>query len=350
MLLLSYSSVILLMYSYIYIQYIYIAFDFWGFSFRTSRNKHRRGGANVRSRSGKHLEPLNSVRSSRSEPTQPSKLSSVTSFHHNQRLNVAAAPSSASSSSSTFVPTLPPRRSEQEGTFTSNSYDTGAVMDIIRATRKVTRPNFREFFGKNGNAAVDTGGGDDGGKNVNINKVSEVDRRIDGVKRMQDIYVKEGHHERHLQQQVHEQYSGESSNGVIHQQQKQSIESRNLPKLKIDTPEPPPKTPTIEDFDLTDNEFSLISKYFSSAQDDGHDEGMSNINVKEGKRLRAKGAPRVSPTPLEEMDEDKGNVYSLNPSRIGTGTSATHSELRLDSADEMLQWAQQLDLKDLEMV
>ena len=53
---------------------------------------------------------------------------------------------------------------------------------------------------------------------------------------------------------------------------------------------------------------------------------------------------------LEEMDEDKCNVYSLNPSRIGTGTSATQSELRLDSADEMLQWAQQLDLKDLEMV
>ena len=123
---------------------------------------------------------------------------------------------------------------------------------------------------------------------MNINKVSDVDRRIDGEANA-DIYVKEGHHEniynnKYMNNTVVRAVLGHTSTT------KQSI-GLVLPKLKIDTPEPPPKTPTIEDFDLTDNEFSLISKYFSSVQDDGHDEGMSNINVKEGKDCEQRELP-----------------------------------------------------------
>ena len=301
----------------------------------------------VRSSYGKHLEPLNSVRSSRSEPTQPTKLSTMSSsFHHNQRLNVPTV--SPPSTSSTSIRSSQPDTSST----TSAAYDTTAVMDILRATRKVNRPNFKEFFGKSGNSNSNSSNGG-GSEDQLVHKVSEVDRRIDGVKRMQQLYVMENQQEQNNDSKLL------GMKGVNSDSNREGYPQKSLSEFTTDASEQPlPKTPKIGDFEVTDNELSLISKYFMASANEtdrtdlkgGHDSDDS----KKIKRLSyiQQGAPRVSPTPLEEMDE--ANIYSTEPSRINTAFSKDHitpdTVGYAESVEDMLQWAQGLDFKDLDMI
>lgn len=154
------------------------------------------------------LEPLGSLRSTVSEPVQPTR-SSALSFQRSK------APVSNG-------------EIDKELNTISKSYDSEAVLGILRATRKPNKTKYKDFFGAyEGNNKV---------KKEGIVQRTEIEKRIDDVKKMQNVY------------KLNEDVS--RNNGT--------------PSLPSSSYLPKPKTPYVADIDITDQELATISKYFNS--------------------------------------------------------------------------------------
>jgi hypothetical protein len=207
---------------------------------------------------------LYSDRSTVSEPAKPSQ-SAMQSFHRSKYASIHRSDESSTIISSSI----------------SKSYDSTAVVGILRADR--TRENkFKKFFGaftqsKQGPISTEAVAS-------NSNKVLELDKKVAGVKKMQDVYTSGS------QEVVHKQ-------DLLVEYGDQGLRPHANRMLNIGT-KSVAATPPVGDMDITDDELAVISKYFGG----GCSEIYHDTNVFVGGKV-----PQAAVSSYQEHEERCGH-------------------------------------------
>ena len=260
------------------------------------------------------LRPIVLERSTVSEPsqiTQPVQPSSSTRAKAFQRGNIIHSSYSNSLDEESTVSSY--------NNSISQSYDSGAVAEILRTNR--TNNKYKQFFGASAN----------NGPKISENspKVSLHDEKLSSLKRMQELYVRPA-----------DSLSSKANlNNDANTSKITSPLNNNFHNYKKNTYQAP-KTPSVNDIDLTDHELSLISKYFKPNSSDYNNISFDSIS-------------NVKSTP-DKMTNNNINInFKDNPTRIipipTPKKNDSDEESGIDYMDEnLLEWCDQLKLSALD--
>ena len=258
------------------------------------------------------LRPIVLERSTVSEPsqiTQPVQPSSSTRAKAFQRGNIINSSYSNSLDEESTISSY--------NNSISQSYDSGAVVDILRTNRSNNK--YKQFFGASAN----------NGPKVSENclKVSLHDEKLSSLKKMQELYVRP----------ADSLSSKDNMNNDANTSKITSPLNNNFHSYKKNTYQAP-KTPSVNDIDLTDHELSLISKYFKPNSSDYNNFSFDSIS-------------NVKSNP-DKMTNNNIN-FKENPTRIipipTPQKNDSYEESGIDYMDEnLLEWCDQLKLSTLD--
>jgi len=182
-----------------------------------------------------------------------------------------------------------------QSTSISKGYDTTAMLGILRVDKHANK--FKKFFGA---CAKQTSDFQHELKDKISSNSPYVERKLADVKRMQDVYIKK--EEVDVVAPVTESFRANF----------EAVDSLQAKKLVVN---PTSTAPNVSDMDITDNELTLISKYFRDQNDN-----------------------RASPRSRTRQSFNSYDVY------VDTETEEVSTNVDdLNDDDKLLQWCTNLD-------